>query len=181
MHLYQSYPRGKLQEQGEYLVGMTVAHFHAQDLIGMQAMGNFPYPSTYILNGGGEMPAYPVRVACESLAKEKMSTDELFSGFADSLGIFYNYTKVCAQIPDRLLTCTKTACEGTYNVSMSVQQPAGSSAGLDFLLGIRYIKKRRLIACMYPLGTSCVVLAALCGSDSSYLQSGVLHAGCRVL
>ncbi len=60
----------------------------------MQAMGNFPYPSTYILNGGGEMPAYPVRVACESLAKEKMSTDELFSGFADSLGIFYNYTKV---------------------------------------------------------------------------------------
>lgn len=63
-------------------------------------MGNFPYPSTYILNGGGEMPAYPVRVACESLAEEAMSTGELLSGFADSLGIFYNYTKVHMQGPD---------------------------------------------------------------------------------
>ena len=66
----------------------------------IQAMGNFPYPSTYILNGGGEMPAYPVRVACESLADEAMATDELLSGFADSLGIFYNYTKVHTQGPE---------------------------------------------------------------------------------
>ncbi len=60
----------------------------------MQAMGNFPYPSTYILNGGGEMPAYPVRVACDYMKQEDMPTKELLSAFADSLGIFYNYTKV---------------------------------------------------------------------------------------
>ena len=59
-----------------------------------QAMGNFPYPSTYILNGGGEMPAFPVRVACESMKAEDMSTRELLPAFADSLGIFYNYSKV---------------------------------------------------------------------------------------
>ena len=57
-------------------------------------MGNFPYPSTYILNGGGEMPAFPVRVACESMKGENMSTRELLPAFADSLGIFYNYSKV---------------------------------------------------------------------------------------
>ncbi|CAK0734809.1 hypothetical protein CVIRNUC_000484 [Coccomyxa viridis] len=57
------------------------------------AMGNYPYPSTYILNGGGEMPAFPVRVACESMRAENMSTRELLPAFADSLGIFYNYSK----------------------------------------------------------------------------------------
>ncbi len=57
-------------------------------------MGNFPYPSTYILNGGGEMPAFPVRVACEFMKEENMPSDALLSAFADSLGIFYNYTKV---------------------------------------------------------------------------------------
>lgn len=28
------------------------------------AMGNFPYPSSYMTNGAGDLPAYPVRVAC---------------------------------------------------------------------------------------------------------------------
>jgi lysosomal Pro-X carboxypeptidase len=32
------------------------------------AMGNFPYPSSYILNGNGKLPPFPVRVACEALA-----------------------------------------------------------------------------------------------------------------
>jgi hypothetical protein len=27
-------------------------------------LGNYPYPTDYITNGGGELPAYPVRVAC---------------------------------------------------------------------------------------------------------------------
>ena len=64
-----------------------------------QAMGNYPYPSTYILNGGGEMPAFPVRVACESMRAEDMSTRELLPAFADSLGIFYNYSKVRTERP----------------------------------------------------------------------------------
>lgn len=62
-------------------------------LLCAQAMGNFPYPSTYILNGAGEMPAFPVRAACEYIKEEDLSTDQLLSAFADSLGIFYNYSK----------------------------------------------------------------------------------------
>ena len=62
----------------------------------MQAMGNYPYPSTYILNGVGMLPAYPVRVACESLADEDLHGAGLLSAFADSLGVFYNYSKVLA-------------------------------------------------------------------------------------
>lgn len=72
---------------------VATCKLHACD---MQAMGNFPYPSTYILNGAGEMPAFPVRVACSYLKEENPSTDKLLSGFADSLGIFYNSSKVHA-------------------------------------------------------------------------------------
>ncbi|BDA40679.1 Lysosomal Pro-X carboxypeptidase [Coccomyxa sp. Obi] len=57
------------------------------------AMGNYPYPSTYILNGMGILPAYPVRVACESLRKKDLEGTALLSAFADALGVFYNYSK----------------------------------------------------------------------------------------
>ena len=45
------------------------------------------------------MPAFPIRVACESLKGDDMSTSELLPAFADSLGIFYNYSKVRAVWP----------------------------------------------------------------------------------
>lgn len=54
-------------------------------------MGNFPYPSTYILNGHGELPAYPVRVACEELADEGLSQVDLLRAAARAAGVFYNY------------------------------------------------------------------------------------------
>jgi lysosomal Pro-X carboxypeptidase len=33
----------------------------------MMAMGNYPFPSGYMLNGHGELPAFPMRVACSNL------------------------------------------------------------------------------------------------------------------
>ncbi len=54
--------------------------------------GNFPYPSSYILNGLGELPAYPVRVACESLGQHNMAGAELLRGLAGAVAVFYNYT-----------------------------------------------------------------------------------------
>ena len=33
----------------------------------MMAMGQYPYPSSYMLNGNGELPAFPVRVACTKM------------------------------------------------------------------------------------------------------------------
>lgn len=44
------------------------------------AMGNFPYPSSYMLNGNGELPAFPVRVACNELAEPKLNGTRLLEG-----------------------------------------------------------------------------------------------------
>eukprot|EP00983_Pelagomonas_calceolata_P055148 1144009-Pelagomonas_calceolata.AAC.3 len=46
----------------------------------------------YILNGHGELPAFPVRVACEHLADPQLSGRRLLEGMAMAAGVFYNYS-----------------------------------------------------------------------------------------
>ena len=75
---------------------MNARHHHACTCMrrDYMAMGNYPYPSSYILNGNGQLPAYPVRAACEALAQEGLEGTPLLTAFAKSLGVFYNYTGV---------------------------------------------------------------------------------------
>ncbi|EQC35895.1 hypothetical protein SDRG_06643 [Saprolegnia diclina VS20] len=61
------------------------------------AMGNYPYPSSYIMNGVNVLPAYPVRAACEPLAPSFPSTKTgdiaLLDALRASVGVYYNSTK----------------------------------------------------------------------------------------
>jgi len=59
------------------------------------AMGNYPFPSTYILNGQGTLPAWPVRVACESLNSPlaDATNASLLEGLREAVSIYYNYTR----------------------------------------------------------------------------------------
>jgi lysosomal Pro-X carboxypeptidase len=52
------------------------------------AMGNFPYQSSYLVDGLGRLPAYPVRKACSFLTE----TDgiELVKSMAKAIGVYYN-------------------------------------------------------------------------------------------
>ncbi|GMI11797.1 hypothetical protein TrVE_jg6518 [Triparma verrucosa] len=71
------------------------ATFWLNEALSYMAMGNFPYPSTYILNGDGTLPAFPVRVACEFLAEDLTGddkTDEWLAGLSNFAGVYYNYT-----------------------------------------------------------------------------------------
>ena len=40
------------------------------------AMGNYPYPSSYM---GGALPAWPMRAACELLASPRLSSTQLLT------------------------------------------------------------------------------------------------------
>lgn len=60
------------------------------------AMGDYPYPSQYILNGQGTLPAWPVRVACESLdfpGDQVASNVTLLEGLREAVGVYYNYSR----------------------------------------------------------------------------------------
>lgn len=45
-----------------------------------------------MLNGNGELPAYPVRVACSHLAEADLRGEALLGALGRAVGVFYNYT-----------------------------------------------------------------------------------------
>ena len=57
-----------------------------------QAMGDFPYPSGYMLNGHGELPAYPMRTACQPLSQQGLTGPALLQGLRQAVGTFYNFS-----------------------------------------------------------------------------------------
>lgn len=59
---------------------------------GAMAMGNYPYPSSYIMHGLTELPAWPMRKACEGLAKPDMKGAELYVGVRKAIAVYVNNT-----------------------------------------------------------------------------------------
>jgi len=53
------------------------------------AMGDFPYPSSYVVPDGGMLPAYPVKAACKFVVNAKNPLE----GLALGANMFYNATK----------------------------------------------------------------------------------------
>ena len=66
------------------------------DAFSYMAMGNYPYPSQYILNGQGTLPAWPLRVACEALdfpfPNESASNTTLLEALREAVSVYYNYS-----------------------------------------------------------------------------------------
>lgn len=58
----------------------------------VQAMGDYPYASDYMLNGRGTLPAYPVAAACRHLDKPHLEGAALLRGLSHAVGTFYNYS-----------------------------------------------------------------------------------------
>lgn len=72
-----------------------------QDAFDYLAMGNFPYPDSYILMGDGTLPAFPFRAACAKTASapnlltktRREEPDVLLRVLADFADVYYNYTR----------------------------------------------------------------------------------------
>lgn len=56
------------------------------------SMGNYPYPSSYMTSGQGDLPSFPVRVACEFMNINSTDPATLFLAFKNAVGVFYNVT-----------------------------------------------------------------------------------------
>jgi len=65
-----------------------------KDAYSSMSMGNYPYPSSYLLDGDGMLDAYPMRGACEPLQEPNMVNDPkvLLDGIRQSIATFYNAT-----------------------------------------------------------------------------------------
>ena len=52
----------------------------ARDAFVTMAMGSYPYPTNYMTSGGGNLPAYPLRAACNAFLSKPLSGQELLEG-----------------------------------------------------------------------------------------------------
>lgn len=71
------------------------------------SMGNFPYPSNYLVFQQTHdptvlLPAYPVRAACEHLGGDIPNSEDLLDRMREATGVFYNasHTAQCFELPD---------------------------------------------------------------------------------
>jgi len=65
-----------------------------QSSMDYMAMGSYPYPSSYILNGEGVLPPYPIREMCKPLERSGLhSTSDILGALREGVGVFYNYSK----------------------------------------------------------------------------------------
>ena len=56
------------------------------------AMGSFPHPSSYLLNGDATLPAWPVRAACTHLAAPNLTGTDALAALGAGVSIFFNAT-----------------------------------------------------------------------------------------
>ncbi|KAI9994151.1 hypothetical protein PInf_016716 [Phytophthora infestans] len=67
----------------------------ASEAYGDLAVGNYPYPTSYIMDGKVDLPGYPMRTACEPFAGVFTEDDKsgLIRAFRESIAVYYNASK----------------------------------------------------------------------------------------
>jgi len=85
------------------VMNLALMHLNAWDTM---AMGNYPYPSNYLVfqntqNPFVMMPEFPVRAACDFMAGHFTGPTQLLAALRDASGVFYNVTKkeACYELP----------------------------------------------------------------------------------
>ncbi|OQR89455.1 lysosomal Pro-X carboxypeptidase, partial [Thraustotheca clavata] len=62
----------------------------AKDAYENMAMGNYPYPTSYITGGDRVLPAFPMRAACEPMGKKLESPEDYLRALKASIDVYYN-------------------------------------------------------------------------------------------
>ena len=61
----------------------------------IMAEGSYPYSSSYMLNGQGYLPPYPLKIGCNNYLNKPFAENqnmELLQALSKSVGVYYNYT-----------------------------------------------------------------------------------------
>jgi lysosomal Pro-X carboxypeptidase len=106
------------------LVELVALKTYLQMAFDTMAMGNFPFPSSYLASGVAVLPAYPFRKACSYLGNKNDTDDALLRNLGVAAAVFNNATLKlqCFELPldpdyDGIwdyMWCTDTLCQETY-------------------------------------------------------------------
>lgn len=87
-------PQLPLSRAGPDRLSACAQAFWIQSAFDFMAMGSFPYASSYMLNGQGSLPPFPMREACRRIEASAASgaRGALLAALRDGASVFYNYT-----------------------------------------------------------------------------------------
>lgn len=141
-------------ESEEDVMGLAEWAMSAWDYM---AMGNYPYPSSYILNGDGTLPAFPVRVACGHLSEPDLKGSDLLTALSSAIGVFYNHSQA--------LHCFSTGT-GPNNATSEVEDywsfqfcteqfmPQSRDGKLDMFFPQAFVRKAAIKECEKQWGVT---------------------------
>lgn len=93
---------------------------YAADHWNYLAMGDYPYPSTYVQPDGGMLPAFPVTRACELVLKDQ----DKVHGLAQAAGMFYNATGVKKCFFNGEQQQVSSSCSSSRGLLRALRRPA---------------------------------------------------------
>jgi lysosomal Pro-X carboxypeptidase len=95
---------------------VTQLAFWLQSAFDYLSMGNFPYASDYLTNGGGTLPPWPMRAACAPLADATLPArpDELLRALRAAASVFYNVSGDAACFDPRSNVNAATAADDAF-------------------------------------------------------------------
>ncbi|RNA18807.1 dipeptidyl peptidase 2-like [Brachionus plicatilis] len=81
----------------------------------IMAMVDYPYPASFL----GDLPAWPVRFACQQLVNDTAKGVDILSSFKNLASILYNDTSKCFDIYEQFIECADPTSCGLGNDAKS--------------------------------------------------------------
>lgn len=122
--------------------------FWVQSSYDFMSMGDFPYPSSYILNGHGTLPPFPVRSACERLCADGTSG---VSRLVQSSLVFYNHSGALDCVDWRVGVNPDTNLDGMlwdYQFCVEMFQPMSRDGRRDMFFAQPFDLSQTVKGCM---------------------------------
>ncbi|KAF4654911.1 hypothetical protein FOL47_009695 [Perkinsus chesapeaki] len=95
------------------------------------AMGNYPYPSSYLISGPANLPANPIRTACAPFERARTDQDRL-RALAESFNMYYNASgNIKCETPTKREFNLPSTCEGSWLFQQCTEMPWGFDMGTE--------------------------------------------------
>lgn len=139
----------KMSEQG-YDIAYWVS-----SALSFMTMGSYPYPSPYMLNGMGVLPAYPMRVGCGYMSENFNDNITRLEALREVAGVFYNYSQSLECYDINVNGNNETTLDGelwNYLACQELFMPFGQNGETDMFWYAPYNEKLSIESCQESTG-----------------------------
>jgi len=125
--------------------------------LGFLTMGNYPYATSYITNGGCVMPPWPMTLACKPLNSTTLTDDQVLEGVAAMVGVYNNCTKTKKCFDVYGTVNKETAQDGlfwSYLYCTSMVQPFATNGKSDMFWNAPFVMADAIRGCQQQWGVT---------------------------